>query len=174
MNLGEIRKIVIESRRSLISDKGQWRCHEAATRCAEFLRKENISVSVKHGIAIYKISFLADEIAKSGDAFNKEMASNLRLIFGPKRRYSVTHSWCEVGDIIIDCLPVIDLGCFQCSGPLMIYKKNELVSSNVRYLHCGFGFSLNKIRFVFVPNLSKRFFVIPFFIIPFWPRRLRI
>ena len=162
MGLADIRKIAIESHRSLLSDKGQWRCHEAATRCAEFLRKENIPVSVKHGVAIYRISFLADEIAKSGDVFDKEMASNLRLMFGPKHRYFVTHSWCEVGDIIIDCLPVIDLGRFQCSGPLMIYKKNELVSSNVRYFHCGFRFSFKKIRFVVVPNCSWSKYIIPF------------
>ena len=151
MDLTRIRSIAEESWNSLT--EGQGRCHEAAFRCAELLREKGYGVSVRCGFVFYHKSFLADEIEKErGDReFSKEFVGYVRS--SKTEGFITDHSWCEVGDVIVDKLPYFELDDVGGSGPLMVRKKGEVKESEVCYTCYGFGFSLNKKHFVVVPRL---------------------
>ncbi len=159
MDTVRISEIARNSHSSLTEE--QFRCHEVAVRCAEFLRKENFEVVVRHGAALYHIPFLADKIAETGGEFGQMIGKLLRSHKGPSY-YLVSHSWCEVGSVVVDCLPNIKLVGIQCSGPLIVCQKSELKDSDVRYIPRGFEFSLSKIRFLIVPNFAFWKWIIPF------------
>ena len=137
------------------------RCHEAAIKCAELLRKEEHKVVVKHGSAAYPIGFLADAIAKNGDEFDLEISKILRQASAPG--YHVSHSWCEIEDeVVVDILPNIHLKNLQCSGPTMVNRKKDLDSSKVRYFPCGREVLFGRFHFLIVPNLLWWGLIIPF------------
>ena len=159
IDLLHIQDVANTARRSLPEE--HLRCHESAIKCAELLRKEGYKVVVKHGLAAYPISFLADAIAKTGKEFDMEISKYLRQ--EPVYGYRVSHSWCEVEDeVVVDILPMIELKNLECTGPTMVNRKKDLGSSKVRYLPCGREFLFGKFHFLIVPNLLWWGLVMPF------------
>ncbi len=152
MDLARIRDIAEESWNSLTEE--QERCHEAAFKCAELLRERGYGVVVRHGFAVYHKNLLADEIEKEGGEgeFGKKFANCIRS--SEMEGFITDHSWCEVGDVIVDQLPYFSLGDVEGSGPLMIHQKGEVKESEVRYVRYGFEFSLGGNHFLVVPRFS--------------------
>ncbi len=152
MDLAAIRNIAEESWNSLTEE--QERCHEVAFKCAELLREKGYGVTIMHGLAAYPKNFLAEEIEKeNGDwEFGREVVEHIR---SSKVMWFITdHSWCEVGDVVIDRLSYFSLGDIEGSGFLMVHKKSEAKEAGVRYdSRYGFGFSWSGYHFVVVPRV---------------------
>ena len=133
MDMEQIKKIVEKSQKSLTGD--QWRSPElAARRCADFLVEEGVNVAVKHGVAVFSLEFLAKEIEREKSKLSGVIGKIIRdKIKEGKYWHSVNHFWCDLGDIVVNILPEVDLGDVKFSGPKIIHRKEEVNWRKVSY-----------------------------------------
>ena len=132
---------------------GQLRCHEIARLFKTGLTKEGYEgVVVKDGVAVYNHDYLQAMTFKFLTDFDPDI--DLSEIVGPSKTHkdvSYFHSWCEVGDYVIDHHNALKQDENTIHQRFTIVEKKQDLVGKVTYDPCGKRYRVLGMNFLYVP-----------------------
>lgn len=162
---------------------GRKRCHETARLLAGHLTELGHSgVRVCDGTAQYRVGFLEEHAEKTyypDKLIGPEQLNGMIFHDKPSQEdghftESVIHSWCELGDIVIDRQSRVPYRNMEFAKITIVKPKDEL-RGNAHYLKNGKELTLFGQRFVYIPGLmwivKESGLTVP---IPFYLTRIKI
>mgnify|MGYP001576367815 CR=1 FL=1 len=136
----------------------RFRCHEIARLLAGELKTASFpSVVVRDGVVQYKADFLLKLFEEGLDLWNDTFEERLVTVAqtsGHTKR--IAHSWCEIGDVIVDHQNIIKIPPNTILENLTIVKTREQLAGNADYTPMGGEFTLFGKKFVYIPVYVTR------------------
>jgi hypothetical protein len=137
-------------------NSNKFRCHEIIRLIRNGMIKEGYqNPIVRDGKAIYDVDYLEklaiEWLSEIDDETNENIIEDNREIFSNRSRISVIHSWCEVGDFVIDHHNTLRPDKNTIYEMLTIIDKKNNLAGKVFYNPCGRVYRFLRNDFLYIP-----------------------
>ncbi len=135
------------------------RCHEIARLLrSELQRKGYGNVAVSDGVVSYDVDFLLERHEKNFGLNEESDFEDEPVVRTACNKWTkrIAHSWCELGEVVVDFHHLIKATPYHILESLLIVDTKENLSGKANYQPNGKEFSVFGNTFIYVPFMFTR------------------
>jgi len=134
---------------------GKSRCHEIMRLLRKDLIKKGYeNPNVQDGRAIYNVSLLDELDSEWFSDFDDEPVDEKTMTVSQNgKRISVKHSWCEIGEYVIDHHNFLQPDRNTKYEMITIVESKGYLDGKINYIPCGKEFKFLKKDFLYIPPM---------------------